>query len=62
MYSRFYHQIVKSFIKYATFLSVKNSYEVINKLKSRGFHAASLSTYNFSTLYATLPHNRIKDK
>ena len=44
------------------FWSIKNSCEVLNKLKSRGFHASSLSTYNFSTLYATLPHNLIKDK
>ena len=40
----------------------KISCEVLNKLKSRGFHASNLSTYNFSTLYITLPHNRIKDK
>ena len=33
-----------------------------NKLKSRGFHAASLSTYDFSTLYTPLSHNLIKDK
>ena len=33
-----------------------------NKLKSRGFRASSLSTYDFSTLYTTLPHNLIKDK
>ena len=32
------------------------------KLKSRGFRASSLSTYDFSTLYTTLPHNLIKDK
>ena len=31
-------------------------------LKSRGFRASSLSTYDFSTLYTTLPHNLIKDK
>ena len=36
--------------------------EVLNKLKSRGFRASSLSTYDFSTLYTTLPHNLIKDK
>ena len=42
--------------------SIKNSYEVINKLKSRGFHASSLSTYDFSTLYTILPHNLIKGK
>ena len=32
------------------FWSIKHSREVINKLKSRGFRAASLSTYDFSTL------------
>ena len=31
-------------------------------MKSRGFRASSLSTYDFSTLYTTLPHNLIKDK
>ena len=44
------------------FWSIKNSGEVLNKLKSRGFHATSLSTYDFSTLYTTLPHNLIKEK
>ena len=36
--------------------------EVLNKPKSRGFRATSLSTYDFSTLYTTLPHNLIKEK
>ena len=40
------------------FWSIKNSCEVLNKLKSRGFRASSLSTYDFSAL----PHNLIKDK
>ena len=44
------------------FWSIKNTCEVLNKLKSRGFRASSLSTYDFSTLYTTLPHNLIKDK
>ena len=44
------------------FWSIKNSCEVLNKEKSRGFRASSLSTYDFSTLYTTLPHNLIKDK
>ena len=39
----------------------QNSCEVINNLKSRGFRASSLSTYDFSTLYTTLPHNLIKN-
>ena len=29
------------------FWSIKDSCEVINKLKSRGFHATSLATYDF---------------
>ena len=44
------------------FWSMKNSGEVLNKLKCRGFRATSLSTYDFSTLYTTLPHNLIKEK
>ena len=43
------------------FWSIKNSCEVINKKKSRGY-PSSLSTYNCSTLYTTLPYNLIKDK
>ena len=42
--------------------SIKNSCEVLHKLKARGFRASSLSTYDFSTLHTTLPHNLIKDK
>ena len=37
------------------FWSIKNSGEVLNKLKSRGFRATSLSTYDFSTLYHFAP-------
>ena len=33
-----------------------------NKLKSKGFLASSMSTYDFSTLSTTLTHNRIKEK
>ena len=40
----------------------KKPCEVLYKLKSRGFRASSLSTYDFSSLNTTLPHNRIKDK
>ena len=35
---------------------------MLSKLKCRGFRATSLSTYDFSTLYTTLPHNLIKVK
>ena len=44
------------------FWSIKNSGEILNKLKSRCFLASSLLTYDFSTLYTTLPHNLIKEK
>ena len=44
------------------FWSIKNSGEILNKLKSRGFLASGLSTYDFSTLYTTLSHNLIKKK
>ena len=45
-----------------SFWSIRNSGEILNKLKSRGFLASGLSTYDFSTLYTTLPHNLIKEK
>ena len=41
---------------------VKTSFEILDKLKARDFNATRLSTYGFSTLYTTLPHNLIKDK
>ena len=53
---------MKGPVKIFFFWSIKNSCEVLNKLKSRGFRASSLSTYDFSTLYTTLPHNLINDK
>ena len=40
----------------------KNSGDILDKLKARGFNANSLSTYDFSIPYTTLPHNLIKDK
>ena len=44
------------------FGSIKNSGEILNRLKSRDFLASGLSIYDFSTLYTTLPHNLIKEK
>ena len=35
--------------------SIKNSTEVLDKIKCRGFHASSLSTYDFLTLYTFFP-------
>ena len=42
--------------------SIKNSGEILDKLKARDFYATGLYTSDFSTLYTTLPHNLIKDK
>ena len=35
---------------------------ILTIFKARDFNATSLSTYDFSTLFTTLPHNLIKDK
>ena len=41
--------------------SIKNSTEILNKLKAKGFQASTISTYDFSTPYtALLPHHLIK--
>ena len=45
-----------------SFWYIKNSCEVLNQLKTRGFRAAGWSTCDFSTLYTTLPQNLIKEK
>ena len=39
-----------------------SSGEVLSKLKDVGYQATNLSTYDFSTLYTTLPLNLIKEK
>ena len=44
------------------FWYIKNSIEILNELKSKGFLASSLFAYDFSTIYTTVPHNLIKDK
>ena len=41
---------------------VKTYFEILDELKARDFNATHLFTYDFSTLYTTLPHNLIKDK
>ena len=43
------------------FWSIKNSTEILNKLKTKGFQASTISTYDFSTLYTTLQHNQLVD-
>ena len=67
-----YLTAVKNVIKYCEkvyersgknlFWSIKNAGEILDKLKARGFNATSMSIYDFSTLYTTLPHNLIKYK
>ena len=44
------------------FWLIENSGEVLCKLKDIGYQATSLSTYDFSNLYTTLPHFLIKEK
>ena len=44
------------------FWSIKNSTEILNKLKTKGFQASAISTYDFSTLYTMLPHNLIRNQ
>ena len=44
------------------FWSIKNSTEILNKLKAKGFQSSTISTYDFSTLYTTLPHNLIRNQ
>ena len=44
------------------FWSLKNSGEVLSKLKTRRFRATSLSKYDFTFLFTTLPHNLINEK
>ena len=44
------------------FWYIKNSGDILDTLKARDFNVTRLSTYEFSTLYTTLPHNLIKEK
>ena len=42
------------------FSPIKFFGEVLSKLKDIGYQVTTLSTYDFSTLYTTLPNNLIK--
>ena len=44
------------------FWSIKNSNDILTKLQNRKCQAYRISTYDFSTLYTTLPHDLIKTK
>ena len=54
--------IVKRYLRDPVNPILVYSVETLDKLKARYFNATSLSTYDFSTLYTTLPHNLIKNK
>ena len=44
------------------FWSIKNSNDVLTKLQNKNYQACNISTFDFSTLYTTLPHDLIKTK
>ena len=44
------------------FWSIKNSNDVLQKLKTLNHQASTISCYDFSTLYTSLPHDLIKQK
>ena len=44
------------------FWSLKNSYKVIENLRLRNFQGSQVSSFDFSTLYTSLPHDLIKAK
>ena len=56
--------IVKRYMRdpVKTYFGLLKFGEILDILKARDFHATTLSTYDFSTLYTTLPHDLIKDK
>ena len=54
-------QFMKGMVK-IHFGLLKIQVKFLKKLKSRGFLASSLSTYDSPSLYTTLPHNLIKVK
>ena len=51
---------IKSDVNY--FWSIKNSSEVIEELRLRNFRGTQGSSFDFSTLYTSLPHDLIKAK
>ena len=44
------------------FLSIKNSSEVIEKLRLRNFQGSQVSSFDFSTLYTSLSNDLINEK
>ena len=58
----FRHSLSLPYNNFESIMPLEYSGEVLSKLNDRGFQAKSLSTYDFSTWYTTLPHNLIKEK
>ena len=56
------HSSIKIIQRSCYFWYIKNSTEILNKLKTKGFQASTISTYAFSTLYTTLPYNLIRNQ
>ena len=44
------------------FWSIKNTTEILNKLKAKSFQGSTTSSYDFSRLNTTLPHDLIKNQ
>ena len=42
--------------------SIENSTKILNKLKAKGVQTSTISSYDFSTLYSTLPHDLITNQ
>ena len=54
-------QIVAEIVLYVNyFWSIKDTSEVIEKLWLRNFQRSQVSSFDFSTLYTSLPHDLIK--
>ena len=49
MVSHGFAYFLSKIVIWILFWSIKNSGEILNKFKSRGFLASGLSTYDFST-------------
>ena len=48
-------------VLFSLLFMIKCKFLITYKLKDIGYQATSLSTYDFSTLYTTFPHNLIKE-
>ena len=59
-YRRFCHRTGSDLL---LFVSQKNSMELLEHLKFPTFnHVTSIKSFDFSTLYTTIPHQKLKDR